>query len=374
MATTTAASLALRRLLQSSCRVRIIHKASSRKYKFDSVTPTASSVSSSVSSSSFSTIPDTNENNDPSNFVNGVSTADLEKDEKLQEYFAANFPAEFGDPEQSDDLYLDLESLGLVDPNADSDAAENDNDNTNDDDGKEKVIDVMSQQCDLAMNIRPLISYKRDKDTEEGSRQCRELRETTDMIPGILYGSDPPNAIRSLDPSSKILVKTPWNFIQRELDRFTYHNFESRVYDVTLFEHEDDEEGTVHRVMPRDVQFHPTLNKIYCCNYLRYFPGKIIKIPILYINEDESPAIKRGGFLAPFNRHVPCIVEDGVKIPEAIEMDFTGAKLKDVMRRDRLIFPEGVKPAPKVKEDFLLGTVFGRRSDAVEEAEEESEE
>ena len=83
----------------------------------------------------------------------------------------------------------------------------------------------------------------------------------------------------------------------------------------------------------------------------------------MYINEEESPAMKRGGFIAPVNRYVPCLVEDGVKIPDGIELDCTGATLKEVIRRDRLIFPDGVIPGKKVKDDFLIGTIFGRKAD-----------
>jgi hypothetical protein len=64
-------------------------------------------------------------------------------------------------------------------------------------------------------------------------------------------------------------------------------------------------------------------------------------------------------------------VEDGVPIPEFIEMDSTGLRLKEVIRLDRLIFPEGVKASKRVKEEkFLVGTVFGRNADVGLETEE----
>lgn len=302
-----------------------------------------------------STKPETKKNNaNPGDYVYGVTQADLEQDPRLQDYFASNFPSEFGTTEK------DQDSLPVIEDMLDGDDSVPSSVKKEKSEVMDSEIDLMTKQCDLSLNIRPLIAYKR---TIEGSRQCRVLRETTQMMPGIIYGSDPTKNILSIDSSSKISIQSPWKYIQRELDRFTYHNFESRVYDLTLFEDESDTEGTVHRVLPRNVQFHPIQNKIYCCNYLRYYPGRPIKIPIVYINEEESPAIKRGGFIAPFNRHVSCIVEQGVKIPEIIELDCTGARLKDVMRRDRLIFPEGVSPSHKVKENFLIGTVFGRRAD-----------
>eukprot|EP00979_Chaetoceros_neogracilis_P010812 scaffold2612_cov267-Chaetoceros_neogracile.AAC.5 len=279
--------------------------------------------------------------NDPSALVTGVTVEDIENDPALAEYFAVNFP-EYG---------KEIQTPGSAEITADAELDDEDED------------DLVSP-----LNIRLLSGYKR---SEKGSQPCYRLRDHDELVPGIIYGSDPTQSILSIHASSKILVKTPWEQIQREMDRFTYHNFESRVYDLTVFEDDDDEEGVVHRVMPANVQHHPILQKIYCCNYLRYFPGRPINIPIEYINEEESGALKRGGFVVPRSRHVSCIVEDGVPIPEFIEMDSTGLRLKEVIRLDRLIFPEGVKASKRVKEEkFLVGTVFGRNADVGLETEE----
>ena len=72
-------------------------------------------------------------------------------------------------------------------------------------------------------------------------------------------------------------------------------------------------------VRPANMQRHPIQNKIYCVNFLRYHPGRPIRIPIRFINEEESPALKRGGFIVPINKTVECIVEDGAVIPESID-------------------------------------------------------
>lgn len=275
----------------------------------------------------------------PSSFVAGVTIDDVETNSTIADYFAANFP-EYKTAVSSSEM------PGL------SEAEDNE-----DTEGDLEADEINESP----LNIRHLSSYKR---TEEGSRMCVRLREYYNLIPGVIYGSDPTQNILSIDQSSKILVKTPWEQIHREMDRFTYHNFESRVYDLTVYEDESDDEGVVHRVVPANVRRHPVLNKIYCCNFLRYFAGKTIKIPLVYINEEESGALKRGGFVVPLNRHISCVVEEGVRIPDAIEVDCTDLKLKDVIRMDRLIFPDGVKASKKARPDkFLVGTVFGRRSD-----------
>lgn len=209
-----------------------------------------------------------------------------------------------------------------------------------------------------SLNIRVLRSFVR---TGEGSKPSQWLRENRKMIPGVLYGSDPTKEILSLTPSSKTLLKTPWAELQRELDRY-HRRFESRVYDLTVYEDESDTEGTVHRVLPQNVQRHPVQGKIYCANFVRYHPGRPIKIPLTYINKEESPALKRDGYIVPVKKHVECFVAEGVPIPDSLEVECTGLKLKDIIRMDRVIFPDGVKVTDRVDvESFLVGPVKGGR-------------
>mmetsp|Transcript_26383 Transcript_26383/g.61977 ORF Transcript_26383/g.61977 Transcript_26383/m.61977 type:complete len:405 (+) Transcript_26383:80-1294(+) len=209
-----------------------------------------------------------------------------------------------------------------------------------------------------ALNIRVLRS--RARSPEESTVRLRR----NGMIPGILYGSDPTLGILSTDPSSKTLLQTPWPDLQRELDRY-HRRFESRVYDLTVFESDDDDdaEGEVHRVVPSDVQRHPVKGTIYCANFLRYHAGRPLKIPLTYVNEEESAALKRDGFIIPVRKFVECIVEDGVPIPDAVEVECTGLQVKDIIRMDRLIFPDGVRPVDTLDLDtFVVGPVRGGKS------------
>jgi hypothetical protein len=218
------------------------------------------------------------------------------------------------------------------------------------------------------------------------------------------------------------MVKTPWFEIQRELDRYSSGrngSFENRVYALTIYKGEDANVGyhksirllnkddtsyhidedtmTVTEIAPppieelpprtpvvenvlviaSDLQLHPVLHSALCVNFIRYHPSKPIKIPIRTINEEESPAMKKGGFIAFVNTFVECLVDEGAVIPERIELECTGLRQKDVVRRERLIIPEGVTVHPRVKSDFLVGTVFGAKGsggggDAEEEGGEEA--
>jgi hypothetical protein len=275
---------------------------------------------------------------DPSKYVVGVNKAQLDADPVLQAYFLANFPEEVQDP---------MGSEGAVPEGTKIDPL---------------PLDPL-EASRSALNIRTMHCFKRDPVTEEGTKRCYRLRDKEAFIPGLLYGGDPTqNITRPNDPGTKTMVKTSWSQIFRELTLY-HHSFESRVYDLTIYEDEEDKVGSLHRVMPRDMQYHPVVNRIYCLNYLRYHPNRPIKIPLKYLNEEESNALKRGGFIVPIDRFISCIVEEGQPIPEYINVECTGLKLKQTIRIDRLIFPEGVTPSKKVDhKQFLVGSVFGRRS------------
>lgn len=273
-----------------------------------------------------------NPRENPGRFVEGVTKEDLEKDPDLAAFITANFS----------EITANGESV-------DSHAGE-------------AAYEDKEEDKNNHLNIRKMHCYLRDPVEEEGSRRCETLRETRREIPGLLYGSDKTLGIHSGDPSSKIFVKTPWSVLQRETDLY-HRSFQSRVYDLTVYEDETEEESAVHRVVASDLQWHPIKNKLFCANYLRYHAGRPIKIPIKYVNEEESPAMKRGGFIAPVNRYVSCLVEDGVPIPDFLELECTGLELKDVVRMDRIIIPDGVRVSKHVKQNrFIVGTVFGVRA------------
>jgi len=262
---------------------------------------------------------------DPGQFVSGITKQDLEDPATLA-FFNANFPNR------------DEENAPLA-------AAE-----------KKKLVST----DESPMNIRKLSCWKRDSSREEGTRACNKLRDQL-WIPGLVYGSDPTKGIfpHVRAPDSRIFVKTPWKVLHRELDRYGMH-FESRVYDLTVYEDETDEEGSTMQVLARDVQRHPVKNQVFCVNYLRYFPGKKIKIPVHYINEEESTVLKRGGFVVPINKFVECVIDEGVQIPERLDVECSGL-LKEVVRFNRIMFPEGVHPSPNINpKTFNVGTVFGR--------------
>jgi len=297
---------------------------------------------------------------DPGKLVAGLTSKDVEANPEIEDYLRSNFGngGETGDEEITSGITIPDELLREFGIEEKDNGIPAKKDRKYGDPRVDRGLGNAEQQ---SLNIRVLNTHLRE---EEGTRSCDRLRRS-DIIPGLLFGSDPNLNILSSDSSSKVLLKTKWAELQRELDRY-HHRFESRVYDLTVFESESDTEGTVHRVVPSSVQRHPVKGEIYCANFVRYHAGRPLALPVTYINTEESPALKRDGFIIPVTKFVKCFVEEGVPIPDALEVECTGLQVKDVIRMDRVIFPDGVKAIDRLNlVDFIIGPVRGGRSAAM---------
>lgn len=290
---------------------------------------------------------------DPTQLVHGVSKVRMESDPALAEYMKANFPEKFAPAEGEGTNQADIDSdyatlLGR----------KTKMDNVKVSTGYEKKVPIVYPR-----NIRPLTTYLRDPNRDDGTRSSKRLRYHEGLIPGLLYGSDPFEQIYSHQDESRIFVKTPWNFLQSELDRY-HRSFESRVYNLTILNGPDDDSGgTQLKVTPQNLQRHPVMSSIYCCNFLRYHPQRPLPIPIKFVNQEECVALKRDGFIVPIKRYVECLIEDGVDIPESIDVDCSGLQVRQVVRLNKLIIPEGVTISKRViknQKDFIAGIVYGK--------------
>jgi large subunit ribosomal protein L25 len=213
-------------------------------------------------------------------------------------------------------------------------------------------------------------------DSEDGQRMGRRFR-SEGVVPGVIYGNakDGTGLGRAHPSNKRVMVTTPHKDIQRELRKnkndWGVNAFESRVYELTVaddFPEADLKAGDVIPVVPRHLQMHPVDNQVMSVNFLRYWPGRVLSLPLVPVNTELSTALKRGAFILKQNRFVEVTVAEGYDIPEHIELDCTDARLKDTLRRNRLILPEGCEWGKKVKEDFLVGSVYGRAKLVADEA------
>jgi len=129
--------------------------------------------------------------------------------------------------------------------------------------------------------------------------------------------------------------------------------------------------GATVRTLPKDVQFHPVTDRPLHVDFLRISEhAKVnVAVPIRFIDEDDSPGLKRGGVLNAV-RHDLELVCDAAEIPEAIEISLAGMDIGDSLHISAVTLPEGSVSAITDR-DFTVATIVapsGVKSEAAEAA------
>lgn len=183
--------------------------------------------------------------------------------------------------------------------------------------------------------------------TRGGKGANRQVREQG-QIPGVIYGgSEPPELIT-------VTVKE----ITKE------HNSGKMMSRMCFVEIG----GKKTRVVPREVQTDPVLDRAIHVDFLRVPKGARIalQIPCEFKNLDASPGIKRGGVLNIVRHEVELIV-DAENIPDHIDVDLTGLDINDSVHISAVKLPGNAKP--KIRRDFTIATIAPSSGFAAEQAE-----
>ena len=130
--------------------------------------------------------------------------------------------------------------------------------------------------------------------------------------------------------------------------------------------------GKPVRTIPKDVALHPVTDRPLHADFLRLAKdAKIqVEVPVVFVNEDASPGLKKGGVLN-IVRHDLELVCESDKIPDDIQLDVTGLDIGDSIHISHVTLPEGSVSAITDR-DFTIATVVapsGMRSEAADEAE-----
>lgn len=171
------------------------------------------------------------------------------------------------------------------------------------------------------------------------------------MVPGMIYGN-------RLEP---VMINVERPILDRELGQA---GFFIRLVDIEV-------DGEKHRVLPREVQFHPVTDAPLHIDFLRFSADRklSVAVPVRFLNEDESPGLKRGGVLN-IVRHeveVQCTADN---IPNEFEIDVTGLDIGDAMHASAISLPEGVA-FTITDRDFTVATIAAPTVMAADEEEEE---
>ena len=127
--------------------------------------------------------------------------------------------------------------------------------------------------------------------------------------------------------------------------------------------------GKQVRTLPKDVCLHPVTDRPLHVDVLRLAKdAKIhVAVPVVFVNEDDSPGLKKGGVLNVVRHELELVCESD-KIPGEIQLDVTGLEVGDSIHISHVKLPEGSASAITDR-DFTIATIVA--PSAMKQTEEE---
>ena len=170
-----------------------------------------------------------------------------------------------------------------------------------------------------------------------GKGAARQARREQ-MVPGVVYGGGE-------DPVS---INIKFNEL---LKRLKAGRFLSTLFNLKVEGQEDVRVicRGVQRDVVKDLPIHVDLMRLRRTSRINLF------IPVEFINEEESPGIKRGGVLAVVRPEVELKVTAG-DIPEKLVADLTGLNVGDTINISDITLPEGTRPMITDR-DFVVANI-----------------
>ncbi len=187
---------------------------------------------------------------------------------------------------------------------------------------------------------------------ERAGKGAARAARRAGRVPGVIYGAKKDPVLITLDPQD----------LRREISG---GGFFATLFDVEVG-------GGNERVLPRDMQLHPVTDRPIHVDFLRVRRDTQINVmvPVVFLNEEESPGLKRGGVLnvVRYEVEVSCQAD---AIPPQLEIDLTGRDIGDSAHISEVTLPEGVQPTITDR-DFTIATIAAPsviREEAAEAAE-----
>jgi large subunit ribosomal protein L25 len=115
--------------------------------------------------------------------------------------------------------------------------------------------------------------------------------------------------------------------------------------------------GEAIRTLPKDVQFHPVTDRPLHVDFLRIgeHSSVHVNVPVVFVNEEKAPGIKRGGVLNVV-RHELELICDAAEIPDQITISLEGLEVGASIHITSVTLPKGAKPAIEDR-DFTIATI-----------------
>ncbi|ASK87713.1 50S ribosomal protein L25/general stress protein Ctc [Sphingorhabdus sp. SMR4y] len=115
-------------------------------------------------------------------------------------------------------------------------------------------------------------------------------------------------------------------------------------------------DGKKTRTLPKDVAFDPVTDRPLHVDFFRLSKGAKVQvnIPVVFINEEESPGLKRGGVMNVV-RHELDLMCDADHIPDQIEIDVTGLEIGDSIHISHVTLPDGAESSITDRDFTIAG-------------------
>jgi len=154
-----------------------------------------------------------------------------------------------------------------------------------------------------------------------GKGAARALRREG-LIPAVIYG----------DKKNPLPIAISYNEAMKSIYG---GGFLSHVITV-------DVDGEKHRVIPRDYQLDPVKDFALHVDFLRVGANTKLNVQVAvhFINQDQSPGMKKGGVLNIVHHTVELSVPADA-IPESLTVDLTGRDIGDTIHISSITLPAG---------------------------------
>ncbi|RZI46110.1 50S ribosomal protein L25/general stress protein Ctc [Candidatus Finniella inopinata] len=183
-------------------------------------------------------------------------------------------------------------------------------------------------------NIGALTAMSRGN---KGTGPARALRRA-DMVPGIIYG----------DRKEPEMIAVNFKALAREHQS---SNFFSKVFTLEI-------NGKKQEVIAKDIQLHPVSDAPLHVDFQRINKDSKVNLflPVTFINEEKSPAMKRGGALNVIIHSLEITCSPHM-IPENLVVDLSGVEMHQSILIEHLKLPQGAQAAHPVRDNVLATIV-----------------
>lgn len=172
---------------------------------------------------------------------------------------------------------------------------------------------------------------------ERAGKGAARATRRAGRVPGIIYGDGKDPVQISLDPRA----------LARALGQV---GFFATLVDVAV-------DGTVHRTLAREVQYHPVTDAALHIDFMRVGANAqvTVSVPVHFVNHERAPGLRRGGILNIIRHDIDMVCSVDA-IPDRLTVDLTGLDIGSSLHISAVTMPPGAHPVVTAR-DFTIASV-----------------